>query len=182
MDPFYAECRAYGAIINKTQNGKIATCCHGHLSLSATLEAEIAHQFNIDDWQRPEAEYNLPVAERKPFRAIVKELISDGVPFSAKMIPRMLMDLKDLRRIFVYVRDVRSDNYLGGKLVDFSCAWTAPHVLLSTYLRSWRVIESDLKWDLEQFDEMVKSEGIETWRRASPNVEYLAKLRQRPAR
>jgi len=162
------------------RNGKIAVFCHGHISLPATLEGELAKQFQIDDWQRPEEEYEQPVAQRQPFRAIVKELVSDNVPFTAKMVPQMLKDFAALRRMFVYMRDVRADNYLGGKIVDFSCAWTAPHILVSTYLRNWDVIDSDLQWDLEQFDEMIKDAGINTWRRASPNPEYLSKLRPRP--
>lgn len=134
----------------------------------------------MDDWQRPDEEYDLPSEQRQPFRAIVKELVNDNVPFTAKMLPQMLNDFFALRRMFVYVRDVRADNYIGGKIVDFSSSWTAPHTLVSTYVRDWDVIESDLQWDLKQFDAMIEDAGIKTWRRASPNPEYLSKLRPRP--
>ena len=179
MDPFYAECRAYGAIINKKRNGKVAAFCHGHISLPATYESQLAKEFKIDDWQRPDEEYSLPIAKRKPFRAIVKELVTDSTPFTGKMIKQMLKDLMDLRNMYVYVRDVRADNYLGGKLVDFSSSWTAPHVLVSTYVRDEDVIELDLRWDLEQFDDMVKDAGIKTSLRAAPNLEFISKLRPR---
>jgi hypothetical protein len=182
MDPFFAECRAYCAIIEHKRNGKHAVFCHGHVSLPATRELELAKRFQMDDWQRPDEEYSLPVAQRQPFRAIVKELVSDTVPFTKKLVVQMLLDLKALRRIFVYIRDVHAENYMGGKIVDFSSAWTAPHILISTYLREWDTIESDLHEDLEQFDEMIKDAGIVTWVRASPNPEYISRLRPRPQR
>lgn len=155
----------------------MAVRCYGHTTISADREAELAKRFNIIDWQRQEEEYDSPVTQRRPLRAIVKELVDNKVPFTDNMVTQMKNDLKALRRMFVYVRDVRADNYLGGKLVDFSSAWTAPHILVSTYLRSQESIDSDLQWDLEQFDEMIKSSGIQTWCRAAPNPEYLQKLR-----
>lgn len=180
IDPFYAECRAYGAIIQSSRNGKLSPFCHGHISLPATIESELETRFGVSDWERPDEEYTLPISQRSPFRAIVKELVLDSVPFTAAMVPQMLRDFKRLRRIFIYVRDVRADNYLGGKLVDFSSAWTAPHILVSSYLRSWNAINSDLTWDLEQFDAMVKDAGIATWSRATPNPKYISMLRPRP--
>ena len=177
MDPFYAECRAYGCISANNRNGKVAVFCYGHTTIAAERETELAEKFNIIDWQRPAEEYDRPAAQRQPFRAIVKALMHDQTPFTAKMIPQMKKDFTLLRRMFVYVRDVRADNYRGGKLVDFSSAWTAPHILVSTYLRSEELINSDLQWDLEQFDKMIKDSGIHTWCRASPNPEYLQKLR-----
>lgn len=36
-------------------------------------------------------------------------------------------DLEDLHRLGILVRDINIPNYLGGKLVDFSRAWTTPH-------------------------------------------------------
>jgi hypothetical protein len=177
MDPFYAECRAYGCISANGRNGKVAIHCHGHMTVPADREAELAKKFNVSDWQRPEEEYDSPVTQRQPLRAIVKALVHDKVPFTENMIPQMKKDLTALRRMFVYVRDIRVDNYLGGKLVDFSCAWTAPHILVSTYLRSQESINSDLQWDLEQFDQMIENAGIQTWCRATPNPEYLQKLR-----
>lgn len=177
MDPFYAECRAYGCISAENRNGKVAVLCHGYTTVEADREAELAKRFNTIDWQRPEDEYHSPVSQRQPFRAIVKALVHEKVPFTEKMIPQMKSDLTALRRMFIYVRDIRADNYLGGKLVDFSSAWTAPHILVSTYLRPQESIDSDLQWDLEQFDQMIKNSGIQTWCRASPNPEYLQKLR-----
>jgi hypothetical protein len=177
MDPFYAECRAYGCISEKNQNGKVAVHCYGHMTIAADRETELAKRFNIMDWERPEEEYDSPVAQRQPLRAIVKALVDEKVPFTAKMISKMKKDLTALRRMFVYVRDIRADNYLGGKLVDFSSAWTAPHILVSTYLRSQASIDSDLQWDLEQFDQMIENYGIQTWHRAAPNPKYLQKLR-----
>jgi Kinetochore Sim4 complex subunit FTA2 len=77
MDPFYAECRAYGCISANNRNRKVAVFCYGHTTISAERETELVEKFNILDWQRPLKEYDHPVAQRQPFRTIVKALMHD---------------------------------------------------------------------------------------------------------
>ncbi len=79
-----------------------------------------------------------------------------------------------LRRMEIFVRDIREDNYRGGKLVDFSVAWTAPHIMLSNIL-----YDEEIGWELSSFDRMIKDSNISTWVRATPNKEYIRKLRPR---
>ncbi|KAK0640195.1 hypothetical protein DIS24_g9598 [Lasiodiplodia hormozganensis] len=77
FDPFYAECRAYGAIEEKIYHGNppadekdwVAAPCYGYLHVSAADEAEIRRKFNIKDWNRPEDN------DAKPIRGLVKEYI-----------------------------------------------------------------------------------------------------------
>lgn len=70
---------------------KVAIFCYGHTTI-AERETELLEKFNIIDWQRPAEEYGHPVAQRQPFRAIVKVLIRDQTPFTAKMICYVILD------------------------------------------------------------------------------------------
>lgn len=164
MDPFYAECRAYGRIEEKKLNGKVAVRCYGFTDVPADREEEISQTFNIniDDWQRPAEEYKRPSFQRQPFRAIVKDLVRTEVCFTKAMVRKMRTDLRKLREIHIVVRDIRSDNYLDGKLVDFSVSWTVPHLMLSRDIRSERAIDISLVSDTYDFDDMIKDEGIST--------------------
>jgi serine/threonine protein kinase len=59
--------------------------------------------------------------------AIVKDLVTYPNPFSAGHVSHMCNDLEELHKLGILVRDIKIDNYLGGKLVDFSQAWTTPN-------------------------------------------------------
>ena len=179
LDPFYAECRAYGRIEDKNGNGKVAIRCYGFSAVPALQEDYLSEAFDISDWDRPPEEYDLPVAQRQSFRAIVKDLVEDEAPFRKHMVTRMLKDLIMLRRMGVFVQDVREDNYRGGKLVDFSVSMTAPHIMLSDKVRDEEEIEEAIGWELASFDTMIEESGILTWVRATPNKEYIRKLRPR---
>lgn len=52
--------------------------------------------------------------------------------------------------------DIREQNYLGGRLFDFSIAITAPHLSLWTKLRFEDQIHEDMDYDLECIDDMAK--------------------------
>ena len=70
--------------------------------------------------------------------AIVKDLVPPppaGAPagaayFGKEQVGDMWRDMETLHALGILVRDVKVANYLGGKLVDFSRAWTAPHPAL----------------------------------------------------
>ena len=179
FDPFYAECRAYGRIGDRKRNGKVAVRCYGFTAVSALQEVVLSETFGVSEWDRPLEQYSLPVAERQSFRAIVKDLIEDQTPFTKIMIDRMLRDLKSLRRMALFVRDVKESNYKGGKLVDFSVSWTQPHIMLSDRLFDDEEIMQEIDWELTLFDNMIEDSRIPTWVRATPNKEYLSKLRPR---
>lgn len=175
MDPFYNECRAYGRLVDAGLNGKVAVRCHGYLTIPAEREEELRKNFNVEGWNRPGSEYLKPASRRQPFRAIVKDLISEDVPLTTKSVKKILRDLKRMRKLGVYPMDVRARNYKGGLLVDFSVAITEPHYLFVIKPR-WRIEEYKLD-DLEAFDRMVRDEGVVTWERAVPEPEYCQKLR-----
>lgn len=175
MDPFYCECRAYGRLVEAKLNGKVAVRCHGYLEIPAEREEEVRERFGIEAWNRPDSEYTKPASKRQPFRAIVKDLISEDIPFTTQSVKKMLRDLKRMRKLCIYPMDVRARNYKGGLLVDFSVAMTEPHYLFVIKPR-WRIQGYKLR-DLHDFDNMVRDEGIVTWERAVPNPEYCEKLR-----
>ena len=175
MDPFYNECRAYGRFAETHQDGKIAVGCYGHLSIPAEREDELEQKFRVENWDRPDREYAIPVAKRQPLRAIVKELVREDVPLTQRIVKKMLKDLKKMRDLGVYPLDVRARNYKAGRLLDMSIAMTEPHYLFEIRPR-WQV-RSLKREDLLMFDKMISDEGISTWVRALPRRETCEKLR-----
>lgn len=179
LDPFYAECRAYGRIAERNRKRPVAVPCYGFLGIPAAQEDFFSATFDISDWDRPEEEYDRSIADRQSFRAIIKELVTDPVPFRKNMVRGMLADLRSLRNMTVFVRDIRADNYCGGKLVDFSVSWTVPHLMLADGLRDMDLIEEDIMEELFTFDKMIEDSGIVTPVRATRNKVYTSKLRPR---
>ncbi len=166
MDPFFNECRAYGRLIDKNVDGKVAVRCYGYLMILADREDELRERFGVTAWNRPDEEYLKPASRRQPFRAIVKDLVTEDVP---------LLDLRRIRSFGVYNMDILARNYKGGHLVDFSVAMTTPHYLF-VIKPAWRKedYQSD---DLRSFDHMLDEAGIVTWDRATSNPKYVNKLR-----
>ncbi|KAL6715421.1 hypothetical protein ACLMJK_006382 [Lecanora helva] len=176
-DPFLCECRAYGRLIEKNLNGKVAVRCHGYLTLPADREEELQRKFHVGDWNRPRSEYDKPPHKRQPFRAIVKDLITADIPLTEKVAKVMLKHLKQMRRVGVYPMDVTARNYVGGLLVDFSIAITTPHYLFE--IKTPMRVRFYQRNDLISWQSMVRDAGIETWERAVPSSEYRKKLRPR---
>ncbi|KAK3291783.1 kinetochore Sim4 complex subunit FTA2-domain-containing protein [Chaetomium fimeti] len=126
FDPFSCECRAYGRL--KEENREhLAVRSHGYLLLTPAQELEITRSIAGSEpsrsniWDRSEEHQHLPI------QAIVKDLAESQEPFTAKQVPDMWADLKELHELGILVRDIRIFNYLGGKLIDFSRSWSTPH-------------------------------------------------------
>jgi Kinetochore Sim4 complex subunit FTA2 len=125
FDPFFAECRAFGCLKECGLDGDAAVHCYGYIMLPPAFES-VAMTFGAVVWDRNRA------SESQPFRGIVKELVSSEVPcFTSQMTKKMKADLLKLSKIGVFARDIRKENYKGGRLTDFSASWTWPHVMLS---------------------------------------------------
>ncbi len=179
-DPFYAECRAYGCIEENNQNGKIAVRCDGFTAVSAEYEEELAATtFDVDtsEWDRPEQEYDWPIAARQPFRAIVKKLVRSKKRLSR--VAQMREDLLALHRMGIYVQDIREDNYMNGKLIDFSRSWTRPHSLLDPDIRSQDLINKEIVGDFVAFDRMLREAGIRTRLNAWAGSNEINRLRSK---
>ena len=180
FDPFYAECRAYGCIEQNNQNGIVAVRCYGFMFVSPKWEERLAlAPFNVDssEWNRPEEEYDWLVTTRQPFRAIVKELVRSRKRLSR--VAEMRSDLLALQAMGVYIQDIREDNYIDGKLVDFSRSWTNPHILLDPNIRSQRLINLEIEGDLLTFDRMLEEAGIRTRMKASSVSNEVGRLRSK---
>ncbi|KAJ8132734.1 hypothetical protein O1611_g891 [Lasiodiplodia mahajangana] len=194
-DPFFAECRAYGRInqyyetIENTNRRRprrsrlklrnasikpIAVPCYGYITLDAEYDTLLRKDFGIIDWDRSEQE-DFGQIPKRPLRALVKQLVSSEV--SVANPRRMLGDLRQLRKLGIFQRDIYARNYKDGLLVDFSVAWTDPHWCLKALGPYQLGIEKGA--DLRMFDEMIKRSGIKTVVRATPDVEYCQKLRSR---
>ena len=175
LDPFFAECRAFGRIKEQQGNGTLAVECFGYLHLPASREAELDQRFQQMHWDRPDEEYELEPSRRTSFRAIVKRLIPQQTIWNGATARKILRNLRALNAAGVYVFDVRAVNIVGGKLVDFSASWTEPHVLFRT--RDPGEVESQRKMDLARFDVMMLDQQIRNAPRGLPNRQYIAKLR-----
>ena len=177
MDPFFNECRAYGKMIDAKINGIVAVRCHGYLLIPATRELELRQRFGVTAWNRPEAEYSMPAQERQPLRAIVKDLVIEDAPLTAKIARKMLADLRRIRRLGIYNMDIQARNYKAGRLLDFSVAMTAPHYLFLIKPPWPRKMYRDD--DLVSFDRMLEEAGVQDYIKATDSTEYTAKLRPR---
>ncbi|KAI1212632.1 kinetochore Sim4 complex subunit FTA2-domain-containing protein [Annulohypoxylon truncatum] len=150
LDPFFAECRAFGLLTEKGKDDELAVHCHGYVLLSEEIEHLIEEKFGIRDWNRSAED------EGKPLRAIVKNYIRFLSFDRPKKLAKMRVNLKQLNKMGIYNMDIRKENYLGGHLFDFSLAITLPHLSFSRKFRSERQIKDDMKFDLACFDSLVK--------------------------
>ena len=174
-DPFFNECRAYGRLIEKNLNGKVAVHCYGYATIPAEREEELSRRFQVNDWDRPGDDYQKALRRRQPFRAIIKELVTEDVPLTQIVAQKMLRDLKRMRKIGIYPMDVEARNYKGGLLVDFSVAMTRPHYLF--VIKKPGRVRVYQQQDLLMWQNLVEEKGIVTLVRAVRNREYCKKLR-----
>lgn len=149
FDPFNAECRVYDRLKEESRQD-LAVRAHGYLLLTPEQEFEVikrsaqTHPDDPDPEDNPDPWYRMdePLVHDSPVHAIVKDLATEPNPFSADQVSHMCSDLEDLHRLDILGRDIKIANYLGGKLVDFSRAWTMPNPsfdrILPRYLRAQR--------------------------------------------
>ncbi|KAK9778491.1 putative Kinetochore Sim4 complex subunit FTA2-domain-containing protein [Seiridium cardinale] len=148
LDPFFAECRAFGRLVEKGRDDELAVRCYGYVLLPETIERQIQEQFGIADWNRGRED------EGQPLRAIIKYYIRYKTPFNRKPFAVMRKNIENLNGLGIYNMDIRKENYLGGRLFDFSIAITSPHLNLWSKLRFEHQIQEDMKYDLECLDEI----------------------------
>ncbi|KAI0973721.1 kinetochore Sim4 complex subunit FTA2-domain-containing protein, partial [Xylaria arbuscula] len=152
LDPFYAECRAFGMLVEKKKDDDLAVRCHGYVFLPDAAEREIETQFGIRGWNRKAED------EGSPLRAIVKDYIRWKSLRHRRTFELMRKKLEALNKLGIYNMDIREANYLGGRLFDFSIAITFPHISLWPRLCSMEMIMEDMEHDLGCFDSMVREE------------------------
>ena len=141
--------------------------------MPAETERDLDQKFQVA-WHRPAEDYDKPMSERQPFRAIVKELIADDTPLSQKTVNRMVKDLKEMRALGIYPMDVCRRNYRAGLLVDMSLAMTEPHYMFA--LRPKRHVDDMKREDLANILQIAKDGGFTCRVR---DDEFCARLRPR---
>lgn len=140
LDPFNCECRAYGRL--KQENSEnLVVRTHGYILLTREQERDVTEALGAEyvDWENHPDDLHcdgvFPRCEEhrhERLRAIVKDCVplEDSEPWAPSQIPQMYVDLEKLHELGILIRDIHQGNYLNGKLVDFSRAWTMPHPCL----------------------------------------------------
>lgn len=89
-------------------------------------------------------------------KSVVKEYIPSTEPWTASQVPRMYSDLEAIHKLGILVNDIHQGNFLGGKRINFSRAWTSYHMCLDRFTPG-DVYDRRLE-EPAQFEEMV-----DTW-------------------
>ncbi len=114
----------------------LAIDAHGYLMLTPEQEKEVARRTGPNDHYDPDPDIDNdlfgrclePLVRDRPIHAIVKEFATwSEREFGPKDVDQMCRDLNSLHRLGILVRDITLSNYIDGKLIDFSRAWTMPH-------------------------------------------------------
>ncbi|KAH8756245.1 kinetochore Sim4 complex subunit FTA2-domain-containing protein [Diaporthe sp. PMI_573] len=138
LDPFNCECRAYGRLKQEDRED-LAVRVYGYITLTREQEKAVTEASGEEwvDWEKHPKPLDCDgifqrweTHRHQRLRAIVKEYIPSPEPWTASQIPQMYTDLETLHALGILVRDIHPGNYLGGKLVDFSRAWTMYHICL----------------------------------------------------
>lgn len=157
-DPFNCECRAYGRL-EETGRQLLASRCYGFVILGQDEEDDVVSRCSFE-WNRRPAQRKLGL------RCLVKELMPAGEHFQGHMLEQMRKDLIGLHTLGIVVYDLREDNYMMSKIVDFSQAHVVPHHDLDM-----SIAPSTAKWviwrDLVGFDGIVSS-----WNKQHPTEQY----------
>ncbi|EEU35619.1 uncharacterized protein NECHADRAFT_52380 [Fusarium vanettenii 77-13-4] len=140
---FNSECRVFGRL-KEVGREDLAVRVHGYMLVY--LNEQVEEQFKIALDNSPTipstsgAELFEHLDPKEPLMAIVKDWVPGGHPahdekdekdgkwLRPTKFPKMLRDLKELHKCGIVVRDLKYQQYINGTLVDFSHAWTIPHI------------------------------------------------------
>ena len=136
-DPFYIECRANGALIERGWNGQILPSCYGWTEIPHDVELQVASRFGIQSflWDRPEN------VEHQQIRGILYEWV-DGRPLTQIRMTSDIANqarklLKALHDVGILHGGVAASNFLVEEsnqkvhLIDLSASITHPHISIS---------------------------------------------------
>ncbi|KAI4281523.1 MAG: hypothetical protein L6R38_003627 [Xanthoria sp. 2 TBL-2021] len=108
---------------------------------------------------------------RPPLRAIVKDLVLEDTQWTPRVANKMLQDLRKIRKLEIYVMNIKPENYKGGLLVDFSIALTDPHVVFD--IKPDFHVQGYKNQDLIAFDAMMRKQKVRTTIRAFRNIKTM---------
>ncbi|KAL1864598.1 hypothetical protein Daus18300_007615 [Diaporthe australafricana] len=162
LDPFNCECRAY-ARIKQEHREDVAVRAHGYLLLTLEQERHISKgELETDDqgslkgggpWGRWEWQ------RHQRLRAIVKNFVPvDTGYFDESHLSGMWSDLELLHSLGILVRDIHPGNYMDGKLIDLSRAWTMYHPCIDRTLPdSLKKLRKD---ECKRFTDMIRTWSV----------------------
>lgn len=172
LDPFYAECCAFGLLVEKKDN-LLAVRCHGYAFLPPAVEHRIERQFGeyfaVEDWNRG------PEDQGQSLRAIIKDYIPSKSPYGRWRLSVIKSNIEKLNDLGIFNMDIYKRNLLGDRLFDFSIAITCPHIFLTSKFRSIKIIDEDIELDRGLFEAL---EARELERRAEVRATFRARLRR----
>lgn len=93
----------------------VAAICYGYIILTPNQENQLRQK-------------GVPVLDteqgktRPPLKAIVKEFIDSEIPFTPRMIPRMIRNLYTMHEVGICIGDIHENQYLNGFMLDFGRA------------------------------------------------------------
>jgi hypothetical protein len=93
-------------------------------------------------------------------RAIVKDLETGDSCLAKDNIGRAWRNVTLQNSLKIYNRDVRAENFMNRRIVDFGSSWTEPHIILDS-VDDDEAREQRLS-DYSKFDEMTEKAGIKT--------------------
>ncbi|KAI1739228.1 kinetochore Sim4 complex subunit FTA2-domain-containing protein [Xylaria scruposa] len=182
-DPFYAECRAYGRIKEAVDRGeireKIAAKCHGYIFLNSIDEKWlINHGIDLGTKILDDQLRQIVGGAGKP-RAIVKDFEIAGPDLdeqTPQQIRRSFRSIWQLNQLGIFNRDVRTENFRNGWLVDFDTSYTLPHAIYST-LSPFEAAATRGR-DEVKFDEMLKEAGINLRFHRKKRYDFRSRLKE----
>ncbi|KAJ3572381.1 hypothetical protein NPX13_g5064 [Xylaria arbuscula] len=173
LDPFYAECRAFGLLVEKKKDDLLAVRCHGYaflpLEIEQLIEKRFGDQFIIENWNRG------PEDKGCGLRAIIKDYIPSKSTYGRRKLSVIKSKIEQLNHLGIFNMDIRKENIRGGRLFDFSIAITSPHICLSTQFQPIDHIVKNMELDEVMF--MIVEES-ELERRETTRAAARAKLRR----
>ncbi|KAI0523943.1 kinetochore Sim4 complex subunit FTA2-domain-containing protein [Xylaria bambusicola] len=185
-DPFYAECRAYGRIQEGFESRLVteqtAVKCYGYLLLDED-DSRWLKKEGIDlDQHLLDPELCEALGGDTRVRAIVKEFEKSPFKIHARNIRRAWRSVCLLNNCLeLYNMDIKAENFIGYRLVDFGSSWTEPHKLLD-FLEGKR--ENTAKAfrlkDTVNFKNMIEEENIQTRLKVLAKSEHQLRSKGKP--
>ncbi|KAK5637439.1 hypothetical protein RRF57_013154 [Xylaria bambusicola] len=142
----------------------MATRCHGYLFLTTEDMNFLERQEGVDLCTNViDKNLRRALGGNLRARAIVKDLEIDNLRLQKKNIDRAWRNVSLLNSLGVYTQDIRTENFMNCRVIDFGSSWTEPHAILdkADEIDTDEASVQRLS-DCVLFDEMAEQEGIET--------------------
>lgn len=183
-DPFYAECRAHGAIEQAVAERRLredaAVRCHGYLFLSDADQRRLSDFEGLDlGFDNLNTEYQKNAVGGLRVRAIVKDLASNNPGVETQRLRTILARIKALNKLGIYIRDIEPETFSDGKVANLGASWTEPHALLDAW--DGKAASGFRLADRVGFEGVLRNRDIRNpgHIRATRNIAYCKKLRPR---